>query len=105
MRGFPPAAFLCVLSAGTTQPGQLCQHLHGAGGAELPAERAAAARCAQQLQAAAARCGRLHDLRQHQGAEGGAQSALSLDGDFSYRTKYVLFSSSFYPLLLHNLSD
>ena len=76
----PSPAFTCCLIrawpvspvAGAAEPGELREHLHRPGSAELPAHRPAAAGHPEQLQAPAAWCGCVHDVREHQGAAGRA---------------------------------
>ena len=93
----PLPAFTCLLIcawpvppvAGAADPGELREHLHRPGSAELPAHRPAAARHPQQLQAPAARRGRLHDVREHQGAAGRAQPAVPPHEPLPHRAQYV----------------
>lgn len=93
----PSPAFTCCLIhtwpvspvAGAAEPGELREHLHRPGSAELPAHRPAAAGHPEQLQAPAARRGRLHDVREHQGAAGRAQPAVPPHEPLPHRAQYV----------------
>ena len=95
-------AFTCCLIrawpvspvAGAAEPGELWEHLHRLGSAELPAHRPAAAGRPEQLQTPAAWRGRLHDVREHQGAAGRAQPAVPPHEPLPHRAEYVAVAAA-----------